>query len=607
MRAALVLMLFAATAGAIDLAGQPPDPAHWVLEGEALRALHANTLEELLRESPQLRVESYGGAALPFRASAGPWPEDEVLLVVDGLPYRDPWTGRMQVPHLPLALVDKLEFTRDPELPEFGPQAAAGVLRVTTHRHRGRSARAYFHVCPLMIGEPWTTRFSVETPPGGVALAIALDDYDRALSTFSERSGLSGIVPEVAGSQRRALTTRLDLDGGAAGPLSFQLIQSDASFDLSGGPSDTRVDGLYRMTLAAPKTPLGDWLFSQSSAEKSSALRKATDLGLALRWAERKRFLGLHGLSAFAGGRWDDPGWKDEGGVATLPEVAFAYGALRWSAPSSAGFRLTAGLRGEKETARDAGLLYQAELTRPFASRPMRLELFTAGGREREPWAKDRFDSETLWPDAIIPPDSVLHGDFLRGGASLSAFTRDWSWNLGLTGHGSGDRRLLDAGQARWITRPLAPGGAASFFGHAHLGRIGRLLDWSMDNFFAMLGGGRERPAGWAEGSLLVEGAFGEQASTELAYPYRARVGLDYRRSIAEGDGSWRLSSPLEIRWGPDSDILLRWDFTAELRVKDGRIWWRMRDLLHRGGQEIPGYPMPGREVLLGVDWELFN
>ena len=31
------------------------------------------------------------------------------------------------------------------------------------------------------------------------------------------------------------------------------------------------------------------------------------------------------------------------------------------------------------------------------------------------------------------------------------------------------------------------------------------------------------------------------------------------------------------------------------------------RDLLHRGGQEIQGYPLPGREIILGVDWVLFN
>ena len=607
MRLTLLLLLAAGLSWALELGEELPDPTSWTLDGEALRVLHANSLEELLRESPFLRVESFGGAALPFRASAGPWSMDEILIVVDGYPARDPWTGENQVPHIPLALIDRLDFSRRPSALEFGSAGASGVLRVTTRRHAGRSARANFHVCPLMIGEPWTTRFSVETPPGGLALAVALDSYDRSLSTFSERTGEDGTYPEVSSSQWRSLVTRLDLHGGAAGPMSFQLLQSDASFALSGGPSDDHVRQLYRFTLAAPETPLGEFLFAQSSIDGNSEMSQSGALGLELRWAKRKGFMGVRGLAAFAGGRWWDPSWEENGEVSLLDEIGNAYAALNWSLPATLGFQPSAGARFEKEAGSESGYQYQVNLSRPFRSRPMRVEVFAAGGRQREAWAYDRFDSEVLWPGAVIAPGNGSARDFLRGGLSLGAYTQSWSWSMGVLGHGSSEVWMLDTDNATWIQSSYNSGGSVSFTGRARLRRPARWLDWSLDTFFALLGGSRTRPPGSLEGSLTLESAFGEDASTGLTYPNRARVGFDYLRSIAEGDGHWRIYSPLEIRWGESAETLVTWDLTVELRVLDGRIWWRMRDMLHRGGEEIVGYPMPGREIQLGVDWVLFN
>ncbi len=606
MRIALILILLAGSSLALEVGSELPDPGSWILEGESLRVLHGNTLEQLLRESPMLRVDSYGGAALPFRATAGPWPQDEILIVVDGLPWRDPWTGENQVPHLPLALVERLEFSRASSVLEFGSAGASGVLQVTTRRHGGRKSRANFHVCPLMIGEPWTTRFSVETPPGGVALALALDSYDRSLSTFSERLGLTAAQPEVTSSQWRSLVTRLDLHGGAAGPLSFQLLQSDASYVLDDGLSDSRISKLYRLTLAAPDTPWGEFLLAQSLSDLDTELSRSGSLGLQLRWAERSRFLGMAGLSAYAGGEWWDPAWEEDGDAAMLDEIARFHGALGYRL-NAAGLRLTLGARIENESDGELRLNYQAKLSRPFTSRPMRVEAFAAGGRHREAWSRDRFVSETLWPGAIVQPATDEGRDYLRGGLSLGAYTQNWDWSLSLLAHGAGERWLHDTVNSTWIHEAFASGGSVTFGGRARLGAPARWLDWTMDGFFRILGAGHARPSGFLEGSLILESAFGEDAETTLRYPQRARFGLDYLRSIAEGDGHWRIASPLELRWGPDAETLLLWDLTVELRVLDGRLWWRMRDLLHRGGQEIEGYPLPGREITVGVDWVLFN
>jgi len=458
-----------------------------------------------------------------------------------------------------------------------------------------------------MIGEPWTTRFSVETPPGGLALAIALDSYDRSLSTFSERTGEGGTYPEVSSSQWRSLITRLDLHGGAAGPMSFQLLQSDASFALSGGSSDNHVGQLYRFTLAAPETPFGEFLFAQGSIDHNSKLSRSGALGFELRWAKRKGLLGINSLAAFAGGHWWDPSWKENGELPLLDEVGGAYGALKWELPRALGFMPSAGLRFDKEAGSEAGYQYQLNLSRPFRNRPMRVELFATGGRQQEAWAYDRLDTEVLWPGRVIAPGEGSARDFLRGGLSLGAYAQSWSWNLGLLGHGAGEVWTLDTENSTWVQSPHSSGGSLNFSGRARVKRPARWMDWTLDTFFAMLGGGRSRPPGSLEGSLTLESAFGEDASTGLRYPNRARMGFDYLRSIAEGDGHWRIYSPVEIRWGDAAETLVTWDLTAELRILDGRLWWRMRDLLHRGGEEIEGYPMPGREITLGVDWVLYN
>jgi len=605
MRTVLLLLLIAASAYALEKQEALPDPATWTLEGENLRALHASTLEELLREIPLLRVESFGGAGLPLRATTGPWPQEEILVLLDGLPYRDPWTGEAQIPYLPLSLIDKLEFSRGPELLEFGAPASAGVLRVSTHRHQGSRARAYFHVNPLMIREPWTERFSVETPPGGVSLTVGLDSYHRSLTRFSEREGGETVVPEIDASRRRTLLTRLSLDAGAAGPLDFQLIQSRTTLSLMEGSTEFREGGLYRLSLAAPETPAGEFLLAQTSVEKSTEFNKSGWLGFQLRWARRESFLGIERLGAHAGYEWQDPGWELNGAPADLGEVARGFASLAWRETLPSGFRLSAGGRIDGESGRDAALAYQLGLSKNFRARPFRLELHAAGGTEREVWLHDRFPGEWIWPSAATVPGGGEPRAFSRMGGSLGAYSQDWDWSLGYRRFGTGEYWAVSG--IDWQRLPYESGSSASFSGRARMRPLSRVLDWTLDTLFFVLGAGRDRPRGDLDGTFLFEQAFGEETRTRLRYLRRIRLGFDYLRPIAEGDGHWRIASPLEIRQGAEAESLTRWDLRIELRVLDGRLWMQLRDVLDAGGEEIAGYPMPGREYMVGVDWVLFN
>ena len=58
----------------------------WRVDGEALRRLHADTLEDVLRAAPMLTVERQGGEGLPYRVLAPGARPGELLLVVDGVP-----------------------------------------------------------------------------------------------------------------------------------------------------------------------------------------------------------------------------------------------------------------------------------------------------------------------------------------------------------------------------------------------------------------------------------------------------------------------------------------------------------------------------------------
>ncbi len=73
-----------------------------------------------------------GGAAEPQVRGGAP---DEVLVLLDGFPVNDPFTGRADLSRIPTAGVERVTLVPGAQGPREGNRAISGVINVETKRH----------------------------------------------------------------------------------------------------------------------------------------------------------------------------------------------------------------------------------------------------------------------------------------------------------------------------------------------------------------------------------------------------------------------------------------------------------------------------------------
>lgn len=282
-RAAAALALLAAA-----LCARPAAAQTWSLAGEDLRQLHAETLEEVLRACPLLIVERQGGAGLPYRVQAGAARPGELLLVVDGEPWRDPWSGALLAEELPLSLVEAVSVDLGPQLAAYGGEAIAGVIHVQTRRPSVPRVTTRIQLSRGRFMERGR-HLAFATPPGELALSVGLDEVFSDGYPFSAvwngEPTATSADPEVGYNRRRSLSTRLGLAGAGAGPIELALDQSEWHFDRQGSVSDAWTREQLRVGLALPASPLGALRLEQRFLERKSGEGRASDAALALRWS----------------------------------------------------------------------------------------------------------------------------------------------------------------------------------------------------------------------------------------------------------------------------------------------------------------------------------
>jgi len=521
LRVLLLLLFFGAICAQAATTRPWPDPWVWILEGEELRARHADTLEEVLREVPGLRVEAFGGPGYPFFASPGLG--EGLLLVVDGMPFRDSWSGENLSVEISMSMVEKVEVELRPAVLEFGGEASAGVIRVTTRRNDRPLSRTGIHVSPLMIGEPVSRRFSLETPPGGVALAVSLDEHERD-PVLAESGEATGAV------ESRVLLTRMSLGGGPAGPMEFQLIQSRDHRNLAGAEARSA----YRLSLALPEGPAGNWRLRQSFEGRDTEARRLVLSGLELYWSSRTEALESLGINAFAGMEVWRPEIQDfEQERRRLPGQGRAWLSLSKRQALPLGLAGSFGLRMEAPREGEIGLTGELRLGRSLADRPMRAEAFFTGGRQAPPWDRDRLEGLGLWPAGPTFPAEAATADFLRAGISLGAWAERWSWTLGSWTESGETWSLVkpDDEDAVWTLADPGRRSGLSFAGRSEIGFLRRVFDAGFDGLFSFMGADGSRTAGRMTGTLDLQAEMDER---EGGAPLRIRAGLDYQRNIAK-------------------------------------------------------------------------
>lgn len=118
-------------------ADQVPQPVT-IISSEDIAESAASNVGEMLDTVPGVRVISAGSFGRPqgiaIRSLNGGPLSDKTLVLVDGRPVNDAWTGGVDWHAMPLEQVSRVEVIRGPGSALYGSQATAGVINVITKR-----------------------------------------------------------------------------------------------------------------------------------------------------------------------------------------------------------------------------------------------------------------------------------------------------------------------------------------------------------------------------------------------------------------------------------------------------------------------------------------
>ncbi len=580
--AILIACLFASAAQA--------DPGGvFNLEGEALRRLHAETLEDILRTIPLVRVERQGAPGLPYRVYAAAGRAEELLLLVDGIPWWDPWSGAGLREELPMALVESVQVDLRPALAEYGAEAMAGVIRVSTRKPEEPRVETRLHFSRGSYGERGR-RVAYQTPPGDVAVTVGLDEFFGDGYAFSSvwngETPAVTATPEVTLSQRRTLSTSLHLSAGPAGPIELRLQQSRWHLSRTGEPGDKWARKRTAFELRVPESPLGSLSLTQSHLWRHSADGRASDAAITARWSRR------FGTSwrLLAGAERHQINLTVDGERQAMPRPARAWLATRWDGDLGESLRGELGLRYERDFTKATFVLGETSLG---VDLPWGLQLDAAlgVGGGPSPWNRDRLRDLGLWPDGLGEPGAAVDASLpLRGELRFARTGERIRGSVGIVRQEGGRDWLAlaqgDQGHG-WLSIAGVPRHALTLgLGSSLAGEIGGLR-----TDFSLL-------ADLEDPTLRME--------DRSYYPLQGRGELAISRPFFGTDARLELRGSLELRGGrSDHGVLFVADGGVELRVLETRFWLCLGNALGWPGEEIPGFPVPSGTMRMGIDWQL--
>lgn len=521
------------------------------------------------------------GPASPQVRGSGP---DEVLVLVDGFPVNDPFTGRADLSRISSREVEAVTLLPGAQTVRAGNRAIGGVLVVETRRdvhpegstwsgsHGALGARVGGSVGPL------TGSASAERQPAG--FPYTLPDV---------RGGGEADRRNAGGDQWGAALT---LDG----PVVVNLRGTVANRGLPG-------------TTTNP-TPA-------AHAEDRSVLLGARTSGR---------------LSAATSLQWIEARATDAAPPTGAPYDAYTHGV---GATAEAGYRLPLSMAGWRGTAvvgaegrgnrfagdaiRDGASFSQAAVkvdarfapttTSPWSIAPaLRADVWTGSTSPRlsarvdAGWQRGRTALTLAAGSAVTPP--VLADLFFREGVGV---------------------RLnpdLQPERVRWeveagLRRDLGAGSSVGLRGF--VGRVGDMIIWAPDfrfiwspRNFDVLRRGAELSVAWRARDNLRTAASATYSAVTYDTPggaqvlYRPRI--TYDASLAWSPGAWTA----DLRWHrigqrfpnsagtnprPAFSLL---DLGLERRLGgDVGLRGEVRDLTDRRAEFLAGYPTPGRSVLL--------
>lgn len=218
-RAVLILLLAATHPGvAGELSESSDDPSAFatVIDARDYDERFA-TVEEVLEQTPGVRVRRYGGLGSTSTASIRGSKSEQVLVLLDGVRLNSAERGLVDLSSIPLRQVERIEVIRGGGSSRYGTGAEGGVISITTRRPESaeRSADA-----ALLAGTNATLGGDVALAGGGERGQV-LASYSRLRSdneySFEieppERAGGGGPRPGTGGGEAGTTShTRLNAD-----------------------------------------------------------------------------------------------------------------------------------------------------------------------------------------------------------------------------------------------------------------------------------------------------------------------------------------------------------------------------------------------------------
>ena len=126
--------------GEVVVAGESDDPAAGtgtvtVLEAEDIRKLGAATVAEALQHLAGASMSV--GARDEQRVWVRGYEPADVLVLLDGIPIADPYSGEVDLGQVPVGDVARIVLTQGAAAPEYGPGGMGGVINIVTVQGAG--------------------------------------------------------------------------------------------------------------------------------------------------------------------------------------------------------------------------------------------------------------------------------------------------------------------------------------------------------------------------------------------------------------------------------------------------------------------------------------